>query len=252
MKPIIFISSLLMLNTLMADALAVCPTTGQVMANATMSGNTVVTFGAIANKEAATVSGLTLTANGSGSYKSGSDVATAFAEKLIGSGGGRNNSDFGATAISGWGTTNALVSGATITFVSLSPNMIPLVVSGTGSNPPTITIQGAPPTVALKTLLEGSTVCVGVANNWQGQEYHQGPSGGMNNLIDYKHGPSSKNDPTAPVGTWAISGNTVNYSYHDGLNYTNTVYDNGNGTYTFCDTNGNTTTASIKLGQVGC
>ena len=115
---------------------------------------------------------------------------------------------------------------------------------------------------ALKTLLENHTVCVGSASPWQAQEYHQTPSGAADNLIDFKHGANSVNDPTAhdptaPVGSWAISGNVVSYTYHNsgGTVYNDEVYNNGDTptTYTFCDQNDNLTTSSkIISGQVGC
>ena len=116
--------------------------------------------------------------------------------------------------------------------------------------------------IALRNLLENHTVCVGSASPWQAQEYHQTPSGGTNNLIDFKHGANSVNDPTAhdptaPVGSWAISGNVVSYTYHNsgGTVYHDEVYNNGDTptTYTFCDQSGNTTNASVVLpGQVVC
>jgi hypothetical protein len=109
---------------------------------------------------------------------------------------------------------------------------------------------------ALTALLQGNTVCVGNASPWQAQEYHQTPSGGTNNLIDFKHGNLSVNDPTAPVGSWAIdsANNTVSYTYHgSSIPYVDTVYKNTDGSYTFCDQSGNTTNASVVLpGQVGC
>ena len=108
--------------------------------------------------------------------------------------------------------------------------------------------------IALKNLLESHTVCVGNSSPWQAQEYHKTPSGAADNLIDFKHGASSPNDPTAPVGSWTISGNIVSYTYHDsGTVYNDQVYDNHDSTYTFCDQNDNLTTASkIISGQVGC
>jgi hypothetical protein len=106
---------------------------------------------------------------------------------------------------------------------------------------------------ALNTLLESHTVCVGNASPWQAQEYHQTPSGAVNNLIDYHQG-SVANDPTAPVGFWTISGDKVSYTYHGSVTaYNDEVYDNHDATYTFCDQSNNITTASkILSGQVGC
>ena len=108
---------------------------------------------------------------------------------------------------------------------------------------------------ALITLLQGNTVCVGTIGNWQAQEYHKSPSGTVDNLIDYHQG-TNTSDPTAPIGSWSISisNNTVSYTYHEGSNYTDTVYNNGDGTYSFCDQFSNTATKAIaiKIGQVAC
>jgi hypothetical protein len=108
---------------------------------------------------------------------------------------------------------------------------------------------------ALITLLQGNTVCAGNIGNWQAQEYHKAPSDTMDNLIDYHQG-TNTSDPTSPIGSWSISipNNTVNYTYHEGSNYTNTLYNNGDGTYTFCDQFSNTATKAIaiKIGQVAC
>ena len=108
---------------------------------------------------------------------------------------------------------------------------------------------------SLTTLLQGNTVCVGTIDNWQAQEYHKAPSGTIDNLIDYHQG-SNISDPTSPIGSWSISipDNTVSYTYHEGSNYTDTLYNNGDGTYTFCDQFSNTATKAIaiKIGQVAC
>ena len=104
----------------------------------------------------------------------------------------------------------------------------------------------------LTTLLAGNTVCVGSANNWQGQEFHK--SGG--DLIDWKQGTSSVVEPAAKVGSWNVSGadelSKVNYTY-GGATYNDSVYDIGGGSYSFCDQNSNVTTAlKIMPGQVAC
>jgi len=239
----------------MTTALAVCPAIGQVMGVATTPGNTSVTFKALtAPGQTVTVSGLTLTApNPLGNYNSAAQVAKAFASRLNGV---QPGSPFGSTALSGWQSTTA--SNDKITFVSVRPNSTPLNVSSSATGTtPSITTVAAPLNngVALSTLLAGNTVCVGSTGNWQAQEYHKTPSGAADNLIDFHHGSSSTTDPIAPVGSWSINSinNTVSYTYHGGSNYTNTVYDNGNGSYTFCDANGNTTIVNaIKAGQVGC
>ncbi len=256
MKPIIRTSTLLLLSAMMTDALATCPSTGQVMGVATTLGNTTVTFKALTTPgQTVTVSGLTLTApNPVGNYHSAVQIASAFASHLNGV---QPGSPFGSTALSGWKSGTA--SNDKVTFVSVSPNKAALVVSSSATTTvPNITSVGAPVNngVALSTLLVGNTVCVGSTGNWQAQEWHQGSSGLANNLIDFKHGAGSVNDPTAPVGSWAIdsTNNTVSYTYHGSTTpYVDTVYDNGNSTYTFCDASGNTTIASaIKPGQQGC
>jgi hypothetical protein len=104
----------------------------------------------------------------------------------------------------------------------------------------------------LTTLLAGNTVCVGSANNWQAQEFHQGVERG--DLIDWKQGDKSKSvvDPTAKVGSWNVSGAKVNYTYGD-TTYNDSVYDIGGGSYSFCDQNSNETIAlKIMPGQVAC
>jgi len=102
---------------------------------------------------------------------------------------------------------------------------------------------------ALTPLLEGKTVCV--RDQWQ--EYHQ--SGG--DLVDYKKGPSDKVDPSEKVGTWTVTGNTsglraqVIHDYGPGQRYPYSVYDNKDGTYSFCG-GGKDIVATIKPGQVAC
>ncbi|RIZ66990.1 MAG: hypothetical protein D0531_01595 [Methylococcales bacterium] len=257
MKTIILTSTLLLLSTTMTTALAVCPAIGQVMGVATTQGNTTVRFkGLTSPGQTVTVSGLTLTAL---KKLDASQIATAFSSQqngvqptLI------SNLDytFGTTTLSGWKA--ALAAGINLTFNPASPNTTPLEVSSnTAGLAPSITTVATPLNngVALNILLSGNTVCVGSTGNWQAQEYHKTPSGATDNLIDFHHGNTSTTDPIAPVGSWSINSinNTVSYTYHGGSSYTNTVYDNGNGSYTFCDTNGNTTIVSaIKAGQVGC
>ena len=256
MKPIIFITSVLLLNTMMNVAqAAACPTIGQVMAAATTVTNIAVMFQKpIVANQWVRVGGLTLTAPNSTLYKDPSKIAAAFANHLNGV---HPNNDFGATALSGW--NSGVSQGPKVTFTSVdnaSPSSLVVSASSQDITPIIKTSsQLLGNGITLSTLLQNNTVCVGSAGNWQGQEYHKTPSGALDNLIDYHHGKTSTTDPIAAVGSWSInsSNNTVNYTYHGGLTYTDTVYDNGNGTYTFCDTNGNTTTASaIKPGQVGC
>jgi hypothetical protein len=255
MKPIIFITSLLLLNTMMSVVqAAACPTTGQVMAAATTVTTFAVTFKPLtAANQWVRVGGLTLTAPNPGLYNSAKKVADAFANHLNGV---NPKNDFGASALSDW--NSGVSQGPIVTFISVdnaSPSS--LVVSASSEDiTPTITSssQLLGDGITLSTLLQNNTVCVGSAGLWQGQEYHKTPSGAMDNLIDYHHGKTSTTDPIAPVGSWSISDDTVNYTYHGGSTpYKETVYNNGDGTYTFCDQNGIATMASsIKPGQVGC
>ena len=96
---------------------------------------------------------------------------------------------------------------------------------------------------ALSTLLTGKTVCVPSSKpgwTWEWQELHQAP----NILVDYKKGPGHAVDPSKPVGTWTITGTgtagvraVVAHDYGGGQSYTYTVWDNGNGTHSFCSAN---------------
>lgn len=105
---------------------------------------------------------------------------------------------------------------------------------------------------ALTTLLSGKTVCVPSTKagwTWEWQEIHQAP----NILVDYKKGPGDSVDPSKPVGTWTISGNAgglravVTHDYGGGQSYTYTVWNNGNGTHSFCSGNPEIV-ATIKSG----
>lgn len=114
----------------------------------------------------------------------------------------------------------------------------------------------------LTSLLPGKTVCNGSSGNWNGQEWHSGSSGQAKNLIDYKHGPSSTNDPAAPIGHWAISGATVAYGYYQEPNNPGAgtvsssykVWQKADGTYDFCDSNTSTlvTNVTVQSGQGAC
>jgi len=106
---------------------------------------------------------------------------------------------------------------------------------------------------ALTTLLKDNTVCVppGTVPTMEAQELHQ--SGGK--LIDYKRGPSDKVDPSAEVGTWTVTGSNrgafVTHNYGNGRIYTYSVYNNGDGTHSFCS-GGAEIKAKIKLGGGAC
>lgn len=105
---------------------------------------------------------------------------------------------------------------------------------------------------ALNTLLSGKTVCVASTKpgwTWEWQEIHQVPD----ILVDYKKGPGDPVDPSKPVGTWKISGTgggqraVVTHDYGGGQSYTYTVWNNGNGTHSFCSANPEII-ATIKTG----
>jgi hypothetical protein len=99
-------------------------------------------------------------------------------------------------------------------------------------------------------LLTNSVVCVANGGNWDAQEYHK-PGG---ELWDYKKGPNPPEtvDPTAIVGSWSASGNTVTYTYGE-TSYVNNVKRIGT-TNQICFT-GTSTEATIKTqtgGPVSC
>lgn len=96
----------------------------------------------------------------------------------------------------------------------------------------------------------GNTACVPTtASVYEAQEEHR--SGGE--LWDYKRGPSSTVDPTAKIGTWSVTGRAavVTYDYGGGTIYTYEVWDNLNGTHSFCRA-GAEIVARIKSGRGGC
>lgn len=104
----------------------------------------------------------------------------------------------------------------------------------------------------LTTLLSGKTVCVPSTKpgwTWEWQELHQAP----NILFDYKKGLNDPVDPSKPVGTWKITGNAggqralVTHDYRGGQSYEYTVWNNGNGTHSFCR-GGTDIVATIKSG----
>jgi hypothetical protein len=109
---------------------------------------------------------------------------------------------------------------------------------------------------SLVTLLQGNTVCVPTTTvptmTWQ--ELHSGSNGGP--LIDYKRGPGHATDPSATVGTWSVTGVAgqraqVTHNYGSGGSFTYTVWNNGNGTHSFCSA-GPEIVARIKLGGGAC
>lgn len=92
--------------------------------------------------------------------------------------------------------------------------------------------------------LEGNTLCVGSAPNWENQE--QLRTGGQ--LWDYKRGPAHPTDPSAQLGTWSTSGNTVTFNYGASA-YTFTVYQSGSNV---CLSNGSVdVNGTVKAGTAG-
>lgn len=109
---------------------------------------------------------------------------------------------------------------------------------------------------ALTTLLKDNTVCVPPVTvpTMEAQELHQ--SGGK--LIDYKRGPKTPTnlvDFSTEVGTWTVTGSNrgafVTHNYGNGRIYTYSVYNNGDGTHSFCS-GGAEIKAKIKLGGGAC
>ena len=103
----------------------------------------------------------------------------------------------------------------------------------------------------LSSKFSNNTVCAQRApDRWQ--EFHQGTVGGA--LIDFKEGPSHAVDPSKQVGTWSVTGSGTNarlaYDYGSGGNYSYRVFDNNNGTYSFC--NGAEMVVTVRSGQVAC
>ena len=128
-----------------------------------------------------------------------------------------------------------------------------------GLSAPAMAACAAPSTrvntlASLTTLLQGNTACVPPVTvpemTWQ--ELHV--AGG--NLIDYKRGPGDPVDPSKSVGSWAVIGadgrTFVTYTYPpSGGTYTYSVWDNGNGTHSFCSANPEII-ARIKPGGGAC
>ena len=99
----------------------------------------------------------------------------------------------------------------------------------------------------LSAKFSGNTVCAQRAGDrWQ--EYHQGTGSG--DLIDWKMGPGHAVDPSKQVGTWSATSSGLAYNYGSGGNYTYQVFDNNNGTYSFC--NGAEMLVTVRSGQGAC
>ena len=99
----------------------------------------------------------------------------------------------------------------------------------------------------LSAKFSGNTVCAQRAGDrWQ--EYHQGTGSG--DLIDWKMGPGHAVDPSKQVGTWSATNTGMAYDYGSGGQYTYQVFDNNDGTYSFC--NGAEMAVTVRSGQGAC
>jgi len=113
----------------------------------------------------------------------------------------------------------------------------------------------------LNRLLRNNTICNGNSGIWKEQEWHKSGSP-TKNLIDYKLGPSSTNDPTSPVGEWSISDDTIIHRYYKNPNNPGAgtvpssykVWQKVDGTYDLCDSNTLQLVANVTIqsGQGGC
>ncbi len=106
--------------------------------------------------------------------------------------------------------------------------------------------------LAMKTLLEGNTVCLPAVTQptMEAQELHL--VGGA--LVDYKRGPTDTGDRSTQVGSWTVTAGRsvfVTYNYGGGAQYTYAVWTNSNGTHSFCSANPEIT-VRIKPGGGPC
>lgn len=73
-------------------------------------------------------------------------------------------------------------------------------------------------------------------------------------LQDYKKGPGHAVDPSKTVGTWSVSGDTVQYSYVEGGTtsgpFSHTVHNSGGGAYSVCQSGAEV--ATLQEGSNGC
>ncbi len=108
----------------------------------------------------------------------------------------------------------------------------------------------------ITTVLSGNTVCVAGAGGWKNQEAHA--AGG--DIIDYKEGPSSAKDPSSRIGSWSTSGTgtaaQITYTYDTfgspASVHTFSVFDNGAGSYSFCNGGTEVAAATVVPGAGGC
>ena len=107
-------------------------------------------------------------------------------------------------------------------------------------------------TGAMRSLLQGNTVCVPAVTQptMEAQELHE-PGGA---LVDYKRGPTDKVDPSKQVGSWTVTGGRsafVTHNYGGGVQYTYAIWNNNDGTHSFCSANPEVR-ARIKSGGGPC
>jgi len=257
MKPIILMSSLLLLNTLVTEVkAAACPTTGQVTNVASTFETAEFTFTRLHNTgDWVTVAGLKLTTPNGTIYNTANAVANAFASKD--NGYIYTNPPF-TGALAGWNSGKVSSSVKVIFTATTTGNVTDISTSNRSATPSVYRTQGTGTpggsSSTLSSLLTGNTVCVGATGHWEAQEFHK--SGGS--LIDWKQGTGNAIDPTTQVGTWSLTGTgaaaKVNYNYTGGSSssYSYTVFDNGNKSYSFCSGGNVIVTGTIKTGQTGC
>jgi hypothetical protein len=103
-------------------------------------------------------------------------------------------------------------------------------------------------TAEIQALLSNKMVCASVGGE-QWQEWHNGNAGGP--LVDYKKGPGDQVDPSATVGSFSISSDTVTYTYGS-QSYQYEVCQTPSGT-TFCGApfGGRNITGAIVSGSPG-
>jgi len=241
-----------------SDASAACTAPSTQVCGATGATETVtVTFPTVPAGAGFSIAGISITDNSNGGQADASTtIAGLFANLANGAAVTCPNGHTICTGtLSGW--TTSAVSGSSVVFTSTTPNAAvgrpPVALLGTGGSLPTFSSEtvGAP-AGALQTLLNNHMVCVGsplgtAGPPWNNQEFHA--SGGV--LTDYKKGPSDTVDPTTIVGSWAINGTgscNVQYTYTGGGSYTYTIWNNGNGTYDFCQ--GASTTFTIAASKI--
>ena len=145
----------------------------------------------------------------------------------------------------------------------MKPIILAAVAGITLAGLPAVSMAACPPpspsvrvatTEAMTTLLQGNTVCVPVVTQptMEWQELHV--AGGA--LVDYKRGPTHTTDPSKPVGTWTVTGTSgrsafVTHNYGGGAEYIFTIWDNLDGTHSFCSANPEVK-ARIKTGGGAC